>query len=194
MPMRLQELIHKFEEGAGFRYLKFLLAICVMIAAAVAYDLAALRNLSTPEGMETAQLAWNISEGRGYSTYCIRPFDIHLLRKKFTQDHEPSNHAGTNAAATLEMQAVRLNGSHPDLANPPVYPFLLAGFFKVVQLSHPDLAIETRKGNKWLYEPDVWIAIFNQFLFIVLVGAVFFLTRRLFDEPVAWVSSLALLG
>ena len=53
MPLRVQELIHKFEEGAGYRYLKFLLGCCLMFGAAVAYDLAAFRNISTPEGMVT---------------------------------------------------------------------------------------------------------------------------------------------
>src|SRR5437773_12008206 len=82
MPVRLQELIHSFEEGAGSRWLKFVLAIFVVIAAAVAYDLAALRNLSTREGMDNAQMAFNIAEGRGFTTYCIRPFSIYLLNKK----------------------------------------------------------------------------------------------------------------
>src|SRR5438105_15229888 len=49
MAVRVQELIHKLEEGTGYRYLKLLLGIFGMIAAAVAYDLAAFRNLSTRE-------------------------------------------------------------------------------------------------------------------------------------------------
>jgi len=47
MPLRVQELIHKFEEGAGYRYLKFVLGFFVMLAVALSYDLAAFRNLST---------------------------------------------------------------------------------------------------------------------------------------------------
>src|SRR5213592_6960 len=82
MAMRVQELIHKFEEGAGYRYLKFLLGFCLMVAAGVAYDMAAFRNLSTPEGMDAAQLAWNIAEGKGFTTDYIRPFSVYLVKKK----------------------------------------------------------------------------------------------------------------
>ena len=194
MAMRVQELIHKFEEGAGYRYLKFLLAICLMLGAAVAYDLAAFRNLPTPEGMDAAQLAWNLSEGNGYTTSFIRPFSIHLLTKKAMEGSlEPLQPGSTNAAAMSPAGADpgRLKGRHPDLANPPVYPALLAGFFKVIQLTHPNLALEQ---SFKIYSPDRWIGIFNQALLLVLAGLVFLLARSLFDEVVGWASVLALLG
>src|SRR5713101_7584817 len=157
MPIRLQEFIHKFEEGAGSRSLKFLLGVFLMVAAAVAYDLAAFRNITTREGMDLAQLAWNIAEGRGFSTYCIRPFSIHLLQKHGLEAQEgPALTVSTNRTATpvAGAEAARLNGSHPDLANPPVYPLLLAGYFKVIQLTHPDLALQ--QAFKF-YAPDLWI-------------------------------------
>src|SRR5947207_14820566 len=99
MPIRVQELIHKFEEGAGYRYLKVLLGIFVMLAMALAYDLAAFRNLSTREGMDAAQLACNLAEARGYTTSFIRPFSVHLLQRK--SHHERSTTPGppaTNSA------------------------------------------------------------------------------------------------
>src|SRR2546423_5501133 len=98
MAVRVQELIHKLEEGTGYRYLKFLLAIFGMVAAAVAYDLAAFRNLSTRQGMDAAQLAWNISEGRGFTTSSIRPFSVHLLRKKSRAAAVDSSSAISNTA------------------------------------------------------------------------------------------------
>src|SRR6266581_8274750 len=103
MAVRLQELIHKFEEGAGYRYLKFILAICAGLAAALAYDLAAFRNLSTREGMDAAQLAWNLAEGRGYSTYYIRPFSVHLLQKKAEAEADPARGLGTNSAPAAAL-------------------------------------------------------------------------------------------
>lgn len=196
MPVRVQELIHKWEEGVGSRYLKLVLAFFAVIAGAVAYDLAAFRNLSTPEGMEAAQLAWNIAEGRGYTTWCIRPFSVHLLMKKHLESEadpasvRPSS-TNTLAAVAPEADPARLKGPHPDLANPPVYPVLLAGFFKVIQMAHPDLALQ--QGFR-IYLPDLWIGIFNQCLLLVLAGLVFFLARRLFDEPAAWTSAVVLLG
>src|SRR5438270_4137609 len=117
MPLRVQELIHKFEEGTGSRFLKLVLACFAMIAAAVAYDLAAFRNLTTREGMDTAQLAWNIAEGRGYTTYFIRPFSVQLLKKaRLEAPDTPKLPLSTNTmtAVAAESEAARLNGSHPD--------------------------------------------------------------------------------
>ena len=193
MPLRVQELIHKFEEGAGYRYLKFVLGFFVMLAVALSYDLAAFRNLSTREGMDAAQLAWNLAEGRGYSSYFIRPFSVHLLEKKFLDEQAISPRpVETNAlSSTNAADAGHLNGLHPDLANPPVYPVLLAGLFKVIQLSHPDLKLQE---SFRIYAPDMWIGIFNQILLLILAGMVFFLARSLFDEAVAWGATAVLLG
>src|SRR5207248_10984909 len=44
------------------------------------------------------------------------------------------------------------------------------------------------------YAPDRWIGVFNQILLLVLTVLVFFVARRLFDEPVAWASAIVLLG
>src|SRR5437867_8177431 len=190
MPFRLQEFIHKFEEGVGSRYLKLLLGFFVIVGAAVAYDLAAFRNLATREGMDAAQLAWNISQGRGYTTYFIRPFSIHLLQKKLLESQVNRAQPAVTNSAALEPDPSP-NGGHPDLANPPVYPLLLAGFFKALQLRHPDLAVQ--QGFR-IYAPDLWIGILNQALLVLLAGLVFFLARCLFDEPVAWASVFALIG
>jgi 4-amino-4-deoxy-L-arabinose transferase-like glycosyltransferase len=90
----------------------------------------------------------------------------------------------------------RLKGMHPDLANPPVYPVLLAGLMKVLPFHWP-----VSRGPFWArdsafarYEPDFLIALFNQCVFLATVVAVFFLARRLFDAPVAWLSAVLLLG
>ena len=68
MGMKLQEFIHNLEMGAGGRALQLAVAVVAMAAVAVFYDLAAFKNLATQEGMDTAQLARNMAEGRGYTT------------------------------------------------------------------------------------------------------------------------------
>src|SRR5256714_5496064 len=105
MAVRVQELIHKLEEGTGYRYLKFLLAIFGMVAAAVAYDLAAFRNLSTRQGMDAAQLAWNLSEGRGFSTFFIRPFSVYLLDKKALAATADVSQPGASTNATVVVES-----------------------------------------------------------------------------------------
>ena len=166
--MPLQDVIHKLTAGSGARAITAALVFFGMVGLAVWYDLAAFKNLSTIEGMDAAQLGRNISEGRGFTTQFVRPLSIHLIKK----------HRADGDALLAER--------HPDLANAPLYPMLLAGALKVMPFGHPDLS-EVKQFS--LYVPDLWIAGMNQFLFFFAVWMVFRLGRRLFDEPVGWVSA-----
>ena len=184
MAFRLQEIIHKYEVGAGNRLVKLALALIAMVGLAVLYDAVAFRHLATQEGMDAAQLARNISEGRGMTTGFIRPFSMYLLKRKHAESQPQPIVVGkvsTNAAAA-SGDAACLKKPHPDLANAPVYPLLLAGALKLNPFGYPDL---TSGKNFTIYKPDLWIAVFNQFLFLLAVGLVFRLARKLFDEPVA---------
>ena len=66
--------------------------------------------------METAQLARNLSEGRGYTTDSIRPLALYYLE---------------NAAMNRVSRSKILAQPVPDLSNAPIYPVLLAGLMKV---------------------------------------------------------------
>jgi 4-amino-4-deoxy-L-arabinose transferase-like glycosyltransferase len=86
---------------------------------------------------------------------------------------------------------------HPDLANPPVYPVMLAGLMKVLPFRYP---VELKKpfwsdaSRFWRYQPDFQITMFNQILLLVVVALTFLLARKLFDASVAWLSALLVLG
>jgi 4-amino-4-deoxy-L-arabinose transferase-like glycosyltransferase len=173
MHVPIQDFIHKLEMGGISRMLRHAVVFIAMLGVAVWYDLAAFRNLPTPEGMDAAQLARNLAEGRGYTTHFIRPFSIHLRE---------THRAGHDA---------RLSEGHPDLANPPLYPLLLAVALKLMPFEYPDLS---QKSGFSVYLPDLWIALFNQALLLLAVVLVFRLGKRLFDEPVAWVAAATVLG
>jgi hypothetical protein len=171
--MPLQDLIHKLTEGTGSRVLKLTLVFFAMVGLAVWYDAAAFKNLSTIEGMDAAQLARNLGEGRGFTTEFVRPFSIHLMKR----------HRAPNEPA--------LTDEHPDLANAPLYPVLLALALKAMPFKYPDLGAVKDFS---VYTPDLCITIFNQALFFLAVWMVWRLARRLFDEPVAWVSAAVFAG
>ncbi len=193
--MTLQDFIHNLELGTGARRLNrflrvggILLGLLVLVAA---YDLRAFRNLSTQEAMDNAQLARNLAEGKGYSTLFIRPLSLYPVTSR-QQDAESGS---TNNRA---IDPGRLRTNHPDLANPPLYPVLLAGLMKVLPFRY---AIPSRPTGLWgieglfyRYQPDFFIALFNQFLFFLLILGAFFLARRLFDAAVAWLSTILLVG
>src|SRR5437899_723910 len=116
--VNLQELIHKLEVGQGIRYLKIGLSSLALVMLLVGYNWRSFHNMSSQEAMDSAQLARNLSEGQGYTTLFVRPVSMYLVKKRNSHHAVPDN------------DFAKIKGRHPDLANPPVYPVLLAGWMK----------------------------------------------------------------
>lgn len=171
--MPLQDTIHRWTAGGAARGLQFAVVFLAVVALALWYDLAAFKNLSTIEGMDQAQLARNIADGRGYTTDFVRPFSMHLIQRH-RSDRNPL-----------------VREPHPDIANAPLYPLLLAGALKLMPFPYPNVAGDKVVGA---YAPDRWIAGFNQFLLLVAVVLLFRLGARLFDERVGWLAAAVLAG
>src|SRR2546430_9836325 len=104
---RIQTVVHKLDVEGGPRWMNYFALALAVMGLAVWYDTHCYRNFVAPEAMDAAQIARNLSEGRGFSTEFIRPFDIYLLQKYHRQ--------GATGA-----ERARLNGAHPDLANAPL--------------------------------------------------------------------------
>lgn len=186
----IQDAIHKLETGMGPRVLRVVLLVLVVLGTGLVYDLRAYRNFAAPEAMDTAQLARNISEGKGYTTQFIRPLSLFLVQK-----HNQSKQAGGTAGIDADLALIETN--HPDLANPPVYPVVLAGLMKVLPFHYN---VETKKsfwsdnGHFQRYQPEFLIAVFNQILLMTVAVMTFFTARKLFDSTVAWISALLVFG
>ena len=190
----LQDMIHRLEVGPWFRYLRISLSCLAVVLLVVGYNWRSFRNMGSVEAMDSAQVARNLSQGKGYTTLFIRPLSVHLIKARNVAQHG----AGDDDA--------RLKGMHPDLANPPVYPCVLAALMKVlpfkypVDRTHPFWSVAALRPTPesprqfWRYEPDFLISLFNQILFFGVIVLTFFLTRRLFDPIVAWTSTVLLLG
>ena len=174
----LQEIIHSMEQGAGQKWLVRIVAGLALVSLFFLYDFREFKNLGTEEAMDAAQLARNISQGKGFTTDYLRPFGMYLLKQKQTADGKPG------------QDVYRIREAHPDISNPPLYPLLLAGWMKVLPFTHDiDPNIQFMK-----HQPDLLIGFLNQVLFLIAAVLVFFLARRTFDESVAWVSTLVFLG
>src|SRR5476651_1806255 len=155
--MRIQEIIqatiHNLEEGGGARCLRVAALVVTVLSLAVAYDMREYRNFSTPEAMDSAQLARNIAEGKGYTTLFIRPFSLYLVQTR--------NEAKVPGALTNDLAQIKY-GPHPDIANAPAYPVALAGLMKLLPFHYP---VELNKsfwsdGGKFSrYRPDFEIAV-----------------------------------
>jgi 4-amino-4-deoxy-L-arabinose transferase-like glycosyltransferase len=186
----LQNWIHKLEVGAGQKVLRTVALVVVLLALVFVYDLRCYRNFSTEEAMDSAQLARNISEGKGYTTSFIRPFSLYLVQK-----HNQAKSAATTASTGADFAQIQT--SHPDLANPPVYPIVLAVLMKVLPFN---FTVESKKpfwteGGRFMrYQPEFLIALFNEILLVTAAVLTFFFARKLFDPTVAWISALLVVG
>ena len=187
----LQEIIHKIEVGAGPRFFRIGLLVLAVALLTVGYNWRGFKNMACQEAMDAAQVGRNISQGKGYTTLFIRPLSMYLLRKHALD-------TGGAIAGPKAADPSQIKGMHPDLANPPVYPFLLAGVMKVLPfrylLPSKPKPFWSYNGKFWRYEPDFLIGLVNQLLFFGAITLTFFLARRLFDSRVAWLSAALLLG
>jgi 4-amino-4-deoxy-L-arabinose transferase-like glycosyltransferase len=168
----MQEWIHALEEGRGAQVLKVVLAIIGFVTLAVFYDFFCYKNFWAPEAMDSAQLARNIAEGKGYTTHYVRPLSIHLL-EKHRADKDPM-----------------LKTAHPDLANAPAYPTVLAGLMKTGLFK---FEIPQNKSF-YAYQPELWIAAFNQVLFLIAAWMLFSMASKLFERGIAVIATLVFVG
>jgi hypothetical protein len=171
-PFGLQEWIHKIEEGEGAKFIRLGLVFLALLGLAALWHIREAENFNTVEAMDAAQLARNIAEGRGYTTDFVRPFSIALIEAHRGRGSDPET----------------LTKGHPDLANAPLYPLLLAGIFKVFPVKW-----EIAEQAFWRYQPEWFIGGFNQVLFFAALFLTYRIGSRLFDKAVGFVAA-ALIG
>lgn len=189
MPL-LQESIHKLEVAGGTRYLKIGLAALGIIAVLALYNIQSFKNMGTQEAMDSAQLARNIAQGKGYTTLFVRPLSMYLFKRH--------NEMAPDAVDKRLGELSRIKTSQPDISNPPVYPIILAGLMKVLPF-HYEVPAKPKifwssKGDFWRYQPDFLISTFNQLLFFGTIVLFFLLAKRLFDSRIAWTCAGLLFG
>lgn len=179
-PSGTQTWIHFLEEGGGQLWVRRLLVFVLLATVGVLYHVFEARNFSSPEAMDQGQLARNLAEGRGYTTWNIRPFGLYLLRQ------------GIWKGPTNELR--QLHDPIPDLENAPVYPVLWSGLMKVLPTRYRNGRVAANQQATHRPPPEVAISFLNLALFLGTVAGVYLLARRLFDSNVAVLAALACFG
>lgn len=196
MSAKLQEWIHFIEEGGGVKLLRTGLVGIAFVAIALVYNLVAFKNFNTEEAMDSAQLGRNLAEGKGYTTDYIRLNAVSLTEARVNEklakiQAESSGNISAQRRTALDAEQeqlknlARLKIAQPDMANAPAYPAVLAGLMKVAPI---DYQIPKKPFNT--YNPELWIAVFNQLLFFLSALLVFKIASQLFDRPIAFVSAI----
>ncbi len=187
----IQSLIHQMETGKGQRILAGFIVLLLIIGFAVIYDVRDFHCFSAPEAMDAAQVGRNLAQGHGFSTECVRPFSIYLM-----QEHNRAKHPD-QVMATNGMDLAEVSGAHPDLANAPVYPMVLAGLFRTMKMDwkvETDKRFWSRSGQFERYQPEFRIALMNQVLLLLVVLLTFFIAWKLFDLPAAGLAAVLTVG
>ncbi|HTI72458.1 MAG TPA: hypothetical protein VMF06_20960 [Candidatus Limnocylindria bacterium] len=175
-PLGIQQWIYVLEEGAGRLWVRRGLLLMVAICLAGLFHLNRARNFVSPEAMDMAQLGRNIAEGRGYTTWNIRPLSVALQSAALTN-------AGKSPFEILKKP-------HADISNPPLYPMVLAGVLKVL----PESTRHAMTGkSRTRPTPEIAIGLFNLVGLAAVVFMVYRITNGLFSRGAAIVAGLIFL-
>jgi len=162
--MNVPGFVHFLEQGKIAGFFRLILLLVAVIALALAYLLIQFRGLSSPAGIDQAQIAHEIARGNGFSTKNIRPLEARLLQQTFGQ--VPA-------------------GNVPDLYHAPLNPIVNAG---VLYLFGPQLDQKVDNRDP-VYRGDRLIAAVSILFFLLALFVNFFLAWLLFDAKVAWLTT-----
>ena len=109
---KIQDLVYNVDVGIGLRLIKGGLYYLMIFLVLLLYTATQFKGFRHAEAMEYSQLARNTMQHKKLVTQCVRPASMWYLIEK----SGPSN--------------PRVH-EHPDILHPPVYPVMLAGWFKL---------------------------------------------------------------
>ena len=143
----------------------------VLLALTWIHLMVLFRGLGTPQAMEQAQLARQVSRGEGLTTKVIKPLEHHL--------------AETHQETTVPLVGLR------DTYHSPLNPMVLGAVFKLVGADKPD-AFEMGK-KELIYELDRVVALVSTLFFLMAMGVTYLLVSRIFDAKIAGVTAVMML-
>jgi len=143
----------------------------VLLALTWIHLMVLFRGLGTPQAMEQAQLARQVSRGEGLTTKVIKPLEHHL--------------AETHQETTVPLVGLR------DTYHSPLNPMVLGAVFKLVGADKPD-SFEMGK-KELIYELDRVVALVSTLFFLMAMGVTYLLVSRIFDVKIAGVTAVLML-
>lgn len=143
----------------------------VLLALTWIHLMVLFRGLGTPQAMEQAQLARQVSRGEGLTTKVIKPLEHHL--------------AESHQETTVPLVGLR------DTYHSPLNPLVLGAVFKLVGADKPD-SFEMGK-KELIYELDRVVALVSTLFFLMAMGVTYLLVSRIFDAKIAGVTAVLML-
>jgi hypothetical protein len=132
------------------------------------------KGLSSPRGMEQAQVAREIARGNGFSTKVIRPITVWQMEEK----NEDNGH-------------ITSFKKFPETYHAPINPCVYAAVLKAVDGGNQERWKMPSKSN--IYQLDRVIAGVCVIFFIIAIGINYLLVSRIFDTTIASVVAILML-
>ena len=166
----IHDLVYNLDAGAGLQILRGAVYCLMVVAGILVFTATQFIAFSEPEAMEYAQLGRNLAETGTLTTQVVRPSTMRFLieRTGGTVEEEEGGTRQVGGDPRIE--------SHPDILHPPVYPVLLAGWFKLLGTNFQDVP----QGGK--YPPELAIVALNH-IFAVATGILVWLIGRMLFSP-----------
>jgi uncharacterized membrane protein YhaH (DUF805 family) len=164
--MKVQELIHWLDQGAGARGLRVGLLVIAAVLLTLRFSWEQFHGLPNEWTLQQAELGRQVAQGQGFTT-----------RVNYPQTY-----------AIMKARGVPLSETalYPELHHAPLYPLVLAAVFRIAPNSIWQHVPEPPNG----WAPDYLVLVVNLALFWCAIALVARLARRLFDERVAWIAAL----
>ncbi len=145
----------------------------VLVGLAIVSIFFTFKGLSSPRGMEQAQIGRQIAHGHGYSTKVIRPVAIWQMQEASKEKQNPS----------LE--------NFPETYHAPLNPFVYAAVLKAADAGDHKRWRMPQKSN--IYQLDRVIAATCVIFFLISIGINYLLVSRIFDTTIASVVAILML-
>ncbi len=158
-------------ESSSGTLMKRLIFLSTMFALAFIYLFVSFQGLTSPEGMDQAQIGREIARGNGITTKFIRPTAIAQLQR--------------------EGKPININAFR-DTFHAPLNPLVYSAVLKLTGAANPKNFRMLNK-NEVVYKLDRVIACTCLLFFIITIGINFALIARIFDQTIAATVSVLLL-
>lgn len=160
----LQDWVYNVEAGPIRLWLVRIALFLILAGLSSWIGIREFNGLRTPEAMDLAQQARQLSTGHGWTTKFIRPLALWHLRAKMGNDAPPVS-------------------DFPETLSPPLYPLILSSLFKVGQLTSLikfNLSAEDVKGFR-IYPADYLVLALNVFFLLGASFSIYGWAARQFD-------------
>lgn len=147
------------------------LFIVVLLSLTLGNVFTLFQGLNSPQAMDQAQIAREISRGNGFTTKMIRPVAYYQTEKA--------------AERTIALVGF------PDTYHSPLNPLINAAVFKLIGADKKD-SWQMRE-NQLVYELDRVIAVICTVFFLLAIGVNYLLVSRIFDTKIAGVVAILML-